>query len=745
MWRLGLVLCLLTLAAPASATYTIIVSGGHAADNSGSATSTAVDTTGSTLLVISCSWYSPVGTEAITASDSKSNTWTGLTAIHQVTMATQIFYVNSATPTVGSGHTFNCAGTTTYPVVGFVAASGGKAAPFDQQSNNWNSGVTSVTTGSISPTEDNELVIAAMTGDGSSSLTINGGFTTRSTTNISGGVTMSGGIATLVQTTGATAGPTWSWSGTSGATAVIASFKTAPAASACGQLMLVGVGSCLGGGMAGGGGGGGGDSLNYRPTYYGFGTNTVGGSGRNIGTPSTTIVEVTNLNNSGAGSLRACMEGTGARVCVFKTSGTLTLTSTISVTNPYLTVAGQTAPSPGFNIRDWGIYVDTHDVVIQHLRFRESLTAHSHGEATIVIGEGTPAEVAAYNIVIDHVSCAWTTYMCFSVYDIDGIISGPHNFPYHPYNVTFLDCLWAYGLSQDITYTGMGGGLGAPAADYGPDGSLAGGYPNVTGAAGLTMMRSLFVHNSHRQPISSTGRRWQVINNVVYGTGPSSADALYSGIMLYQAAGVGHDAADSASTQAVIIGNVLIPSTGSTGGGGGGGTLGSDGSTKMFYFNFNDTNIANQTTKVWLADNSGPGVTGTTGAGQRNGIAWGDGDRSAQNIWYASAPTWHTDMNMSIIATASLTTAVFAAAGARPLDRDNVDTTAIAAATNQNGARISAPSEIGGFQTLGVNSWTPTYPGSPNSLYTGSFRTNLEHWLEECALKVEVGGAHVCS
>src|ERR1043165_10258268 len=58
-----------------------------------------------------------------------------------------------------------------------------------------------------------------------------------------------------------------------------------------------------------------------------------------------TIYRVTSLSDSGAGPLRAAMEATGNRVIIFERSGEITLASDIVVTSPYLTVAGQTAPS----------------------------------------------------------------------------------------------------------------------------------------------------------------------------------------------------------------------------------------------------------------------------------------------------------------------------------------------------------------------------------------------------------------
>jgi len=70
------------------------------------------------------------------------------------------------------------------------------------------------------------------------------------------------------------------------------------------------------------------------PTAQGFGANARGGRGGRV-------IEVTNHNDSGKGSLRNAMEASGPRICVFRVSGTITLKSAIRVSSPYLTVAGR--------------------------------------------------------------------------------------------------------------------------------------------------------------------------------------------------------------------------------------------------------------------------------------------------------------------------------------------------------------------------------------------------------------------
>ena len=100
------------------------------------------------------------------------------------------------------------------------------------------------------------------------------------------------------------------------------------------------------------------------PAGTGFGADTPGGRGG-------TIYRVTNLEATGAGSLRAALEAEGPRLVVFEVGGVLDLNGRgITISQPRVTVAGQTAPSPGITIIRGAVYIATHDVRIQHIRVR---------------------------------------------------------------------------------------------------------------------------------------------------------------------------------------------------------------------------------------------------------------------------------------------------------------------------------------------------------------------------------------
>ena len=94
------------------------------------------------------------------------------------------------------------------------------------------------------------------------------------------------------------------------------------------------------------------DSLLVVPGIEGFGVDTVAGRGGQI-------MRVTNLNASGEGSLRAALETAEPRVVLFEVGGVIDLVNAITISHPFLTVAGESAPSPGITIVGAGIFINT--------------------------------------------------------------------------------------------------------------------------------------------------------------------------------------------------------------------------------------------------------------------------------------------------------------------------------------------------------------------------------------------------
>lgn len=139
------------------------------------------------------------------------------------------------------------------------------------------------------------------------------------------------------------------------------------------------------------------------PDAEGFGRFAQGGRGG-------AIIHVTNLNDSGPGSLRACIDATGPRTCIFRVGGVIRFTTRPPIIrNPYLTIAGQTAPGGGILLTHAGgkdgftplLIKGTHDIVVRHVRVRPDQRGESEGGNDAFTIENSA------NVILDHVSGSW--------------------------------------------------------------------------------------------------------------------------------------------------------------------------------------------------------------------------------------------------------------------------------------------------------------------------------------------------
>lgn len=138
------------------------------------------------------------------------------------------------------------------------------------------------------------------------------------------------------------------------------------------------------------------------PGAEGGGAYTPGGRGGKV-------YVVTSLEDSGPGTLREACEKGGARTVVFNVAGTINLKSPITVRAPYITILGQTAPGDGVCVTGESFLIDTHDVVIRHMRFRR-------GAQDVAFRDDALGGNAVGNIMIDHVSGSWGLDENMSIY-----------------------------------------------------------------------------------------------------------------------------------------------------------------------------------------------------------------------------------------------------------------------------------------------------------------------------------------
>lgn len=195
-------------------------------NSGGSGTSPAIDTTGASLLVAYVADFT--GSAAATFADSQGNTWTALTARPLTgNMRSQMYYC--ASPTTSASHTFSATGTNSFAAIAIAAYSGTATSPYDQETGATTLTGTSLATGSVTPSENNELVIYGC-GYASSALSVSVG-TMLDTAAIIGGTSYGIGLAYEIQTTATARSPSWSWSSSNSCSTTIATFKAAAGSS----------------------------------------------------------------------------------------------------------------------------------------------------------------------------------------------------------------------------------------------------------------------------------------------------------------------------------------------------------------------------------------------------------------------------------------------------------------------------------------------------------------------------------
>lgn len=200
------------------------------------------------------------------------------------------------------------------------------------------------------------------------------------------------------------------------------------------------------------------------------------------------IIPVTTLADEGPGSLRACIEASGPRVCVFRVGGVIRyVRERPIIVHPNLTIAGETAPGDGILLTHSGgklaftpfVVKNTHDVVVRHIRVRTDLPGEQRGANSAFIIENSR------NVILDHVSASWA---------LDENVGG-------------------YAQNDAITISWSIFAEGVPRHDKC---ALLASDPK--GPQQLSFVRNLCAHNGDRNPDVNfpPGSCVEVVNNVLY-------------------------------------------------------------------------------------------------------------------------------------------------------------------------------------------------------------------------------------
>ncbi len=401
--------------------------------------------------------------------------------------------------------------------------------------------------------------------------------------------------------------------------------------------------------------------------FVGFGTETRGGlDGR--------IIKVTNLNADGPGSFKEAVLATGPRTVVFEVGGVIDLEKQqIKIKEPYLTIAGQTAPSPGITFIRGGLTFDTHDIVMQHVRFRM-------GDAGAKVGEGYESEVSTagnghpYNIVVDHCSVSWGVDENLSVSGKRG--AGPEN---ASRNITYSNNIIAEGLAFSVhKKQTMNHSMGTLVMDDCTNVAIIGNY---------------YAHNYERNPWFKGNTSGIVVNNLIYDPG---AWAIRLSWIPKEWAKV----TEKPSSPIIsIVGNYEKEGQSTV-------------VKAMVGSNYpeNDEHGYLEDNLIFKADGVTPGKLT---------------DESIPIGIDKEKPIWIE--NLPVMAAKDVPEYVLAHAGARPVERDDVDKRLVKEFYTGGGKVINSQNEVGGYPTC-----EPTYRALPDKV------DNIEVWLRKYTYEVEV-------
>lgn len=360
------------------------------------------------------------------------------------------------------------------------------------------------------------------------------------------------------------------------------------------------------------------------------------------------IVRVTSLAASGPGTLAEALARSGPRLIVFEVGGVIDLAKDpLKIREPFVTVAGQTAPPPGITLIRGGIRVESHDVVIQHLRVRPGEAGEAKGSGWEPDGVATGS--GARDVVVDHCSLTWAV-------DENLSASGERFRGATPDE-------WRAGTTQRVTFSHnlVAEGLSDSTHRKGEHskGSLI--HDNVGGAL---IYANLYASNVERNPFFKGGARGAVVNNFIANPGRYA--------MKYTLVAKEWGEHEHQLGQMAVVGNVMRygPDTAA-------------GVTLLF-------SSGPGAVEVYASDND---------ARDRAGAAVPLLGGALENFRALErAPLWPE--GFAAMPASAVADYLGATVGARPWDRDAVDRRIVEQALAGGGAIIDSEQEVGGYPAL---------------------------------------------
>lgn len=353
------------------------------------------------------------------------------------------------------------------------------------------------------------------------------------------------------------------------------------------------------------------------------------------------VIKVTTLDSEGRGSLRDALWAKGPRIIVFEVGGVIDLGGrNLSLSEPYVTIAGQTAPSPGITLIRGGLFIRSHDVIVQHLAVRPGEAGHAKKSGWEADGISV---YESHHVIVDHCSCTWST-------DENLSASGPRFEGKTPeewrantsHDVLFSNCIVAEALSNSTHGKGEHS-----------KGTLM--HDNTRS---IVVRNNLYASNVDRNPYAKGGVRAVVVNNWICNT---RSKAVSHGLSAKE--WKGHEPQTS---ELVIVGNV---------------------------FEYGPDTVKNApllrnyggVVEVFLADN-----LAITAKGEAAPEVDGEPVRRSVQM-----PEWAR--GLPVMPAKQVKASIAKNAGSRPWDRDPIDSRIIRAALEGKGEIIDSEQVVGGY------------------------------------------------
>jgi hypothetical protein len=374
------------------------------------------------------------------------------------------------------------------------------------------------------------------------------------------------------------------------------------------------------------------------PGAQGYGADTPGGRGGKI-------IRVTTLDATGPGSLQEAIRTKGPRIIVFEVGGVIDLkNTTLKISEPDVTIAGQTAPSPGITLIKGSLVVSTHDVIIRHLAVRPGEAGHPKKSGWNADGITT---VGASHVIFDHLSCTWATDENLSTSGDRFQGETPDDWRKNTsHDITISSCIIAEGLSQSTHEKGEHS-----------KGTLI--HDN---ASNISVIGNLYACNVERNPLAKGGVQAVIVNNWISNP---ARNAIHAALDPGEWKGHAHETA-----KLVIVGNLL--------------EHGPDTLEYVSLLGYREKTPM----QIYMEDNlvfAKDGKPGRLTRGEKFPL------EEKRIFWPA---------HLEAMPAEKVKDHVSKTAGARPWDRDTIDARIVNAALKGQGKILNSEQEVGGYPVM---------------------------------------------